>query len=459
MSRLAAAAPPSRALDAFLDDLGSVPHTRDARHIRKKSHDFFWYSPILKPQLETRLAEIVVTPRSEADVVTVMRAAVRHRVPVTARGGGTGNYGQAVPLSGGVLLDMIEMNEVREISPGRVRVGPGKYMLELDHQTRRFGWEQRMYPSTKRTATIGGFVAGGSGGIGSVTFGGLREPGNVIGARVVTAEAEPRVLDLKGKAANVVNHAYGTTGIITEIEMPLTPLWPWRDVVVAFDDFLDAGLFAFALGAADGIVKKLVTPVAWPIPKYFPRLNTILPEGKHIVICMIAEGSMVALADLIEEHRGTLTYDEDSIATEDRAAYPPLYEYTWNHTTLHALKVDKSVTYLQILYPAGRALETVQHMRAKFGDELPMHLEIIKYAGELTCSGLPLVRFTTEKRLNEIIAYHESHGAMIANPHVYTLEDGTRHKQIAGDQHGFKLTADPYGLLNPGKMRTFAPLA
>ena len=51
-----------------------------------------------------------------------------------------------------------------------------------------------MHPSTKRTATIGGFVAGGSGGIGSVTWGGLREPGNVAAARIVTMEAEPRVL-------------------------------------------------------------------------------------------------------------------------------------------------------------------------------------------------------------------------------------------------------------------------
>ena len=50
---------------------------------------------------------------------------------------------------------------------------------------------------------------------------------------------------------------------------------------------------------------------------------------------------------------------------------------------------------------------------------------------------------------------HEAHGVLIANPHVYTLEDGSRHKRADADQLGFKQEVDPYGLLNPGKMRSF----
>ena len=85
------------------------------------------------------------------------------------------------------------------------------------------GQEQRLHPSTKRSATIGGFVAGGSGGVGSVTWGGLREPGNVLAARVVTLEETPRAIELRGDAAQKINRAYGTTGIITALEMPLAP--------------------------------------------------------------------------------------------------------------------------------------------------------------------------------------------------------------------------------------------
>ena len=79
-----------------------------------------------------------------------------------------------------------------------------------------------MFPSTRATASIAGFVAGGSGGVGSITWGGLRDFGNVLRLRVMTMEAEPRALELTGEDLHKAVHAYGTNGIITEVEMPLT---------------------------------------------------------------------------------------------------------------------------------------------------------------------------------------------------------------------------------------------
>ena len=110
-------------------------------------------------------------------------------------------------------------------------------MHDIDAALRPSGWELRMHPSTKRTATIGGFVAGGSAGVGSITYGGLRDPGNILAARIVTMEREPRIIDLRGDAAQKINRAFGTTGLITALEMPLAPAWQWIDVIVAFDDF------------------------------------------------------------------------------------------------------------------------------------------------------------------------------------------------------------------------------
>lgn len=444
----------------FLDMIGDVPAVTEPARVKKKSLDFYWYSPVLKPLLAGMSADILVIPRNEADVVKVAAACARLRMPLTVRGGGTGNYGQAVPLAGGVILDMINMDQVLWTRSGIVRVEAGKLMLALDRATRPYGWEQRMFPSTKRTATIGGFVAGGSGGIGSVSHGGLRERGNVIAARVVTCEEEPRVLELRGDETHAVNHAYGTTGIITELEMPLTPAMEWRDVVVAFKGMDKASHFGQALAIADPIVKKLVTPIAWPIPSFFPHLNSKLPNERDIVICMVASHSMQALKDLVAEHGGEIVYDVDALEIEENPSGAlPLYEYTWNHTTLHAMKVDKAYTYLQCLYPPGRNIEMVEHMMEKFGDEVLMHLEMIRFGGQLTNSGLPLVRFTTEERLNEIIAYHEENGVRIANPHVWTLEDGSAHKTPDTDQRAFKAGVDPYGLMNPGKMRTYEPVA
>ncbi len=121
------------------------------------------------------------------------------------------------------------------------------------------------------------------------------------------------------------------------------------------------------------------------------------------------------------------------------------------------LKRDRGVTYLQALHPAARLLDSVAETEAMFGDELIPHLEFLRVGGQVTASGLPIVRFTTEERLNEIIAEHRALAISIADPHVFTLEDGVGHKQVDADQFGFKRHADPHGLLNPGKMRTYTP--
>ena len=437
---------------ALLDDIAGVPVIDDPVAVRRRSRDFFWYSPVLNQQLRNKSADIVVTPRDEADVVRVAAACARHRIPITPRGAGTGNYGQAVPLAGGVLLDLTALAAVEWQRPGRVRVAAGAKMVDIDAATVPSGFELRMHPSTKRTATIGGFVAGGSGGVGSITYGGLREPGNVLSARIVTVETQPRAIELRGDAAQKVNRAYGTTGIITALEMPLAPAWSWIELIVAFADFFEAVRFGLDVALADGVVKKLLAPMIWPIPSYFTAIRDHCPSGRSLLMAMVAEPSLETFKTLLGR-RGEITF---AAPFDEAPAKTPLYEYTWNHTTLHGLKITRDITYLQCLYPHDRLLASVKEMHDLLGDEVLPHLEMIRFGGRVTASALPIVRYTTPERLAEIIALFESRGVMIANPHVVTLEDGSRHKRVDADQLGFKHEVDPLGLLNPGKMRTFS---
>ena len=78
---------------ALLGELGDFAVETQPQKVRKRSRDFYWYSPILKRQLDHVTADAVVTPQDEAEVVAIVAACHRHKVPVTARGGGTGNYG------------------------------------------------------------------------------------------------------------------------------------------------------------------------------------------------------------------------------------------------------------------------------------------------------------------------------------------------------------------------------
>ncbi len=69
--------------------------------VKQKSRDFFWYSPVLKRQLDHVTADLVVSPKSEAQVLETLAACHALGIPVTPRGTGTGNYGQAMPALGG----------------------------------------------------------------------------------------------------------------------------------------------------------------------------------------------------------------------------------------------------------------------------------------------------------------------------------------------------------------------
>lgn len=441
----------SPAIEALLRDIDGVPVLLDGPSVRRKSRDYFWYSPILNEQLVAKFADVIVFPRDEADVVRVASACARHGVPLTPRGGGTGNYGQCVPLEGGVVLDLIKMNQILSFEPGRISVEPGAKLVDIDTHMRPKGWELRIHPSTKRTATMAGFVAGGSGGIGSVTYGGLREPGNILGVRVVTLEETPRILELEADAAQKVNRAYGTTGIITRVDMPLGPAWEWIDVAIAFDHFMDAVRFGHELALADGVIKKLVSASAAPLGSHFTPLGKLVPEGASLLCCMIARPSLVSFKDMLGT-RGTIILEEDF---DETPGHTPVYEYSWNHTTLQVLKSDRGVSYLQTLFPHDRLQDAVEKMTNMFADEQMQHIEFIRFGGRLTCSGLPVIRYTSAERMNEIIRLHEENGVFVANPHVYTLEDGSRHKRADADQLGFKHDVDPRGLLNPGKMRSF----
>lgn len=434
--------------------LGAIRTEADPTLVRMRSRDFYWYSPVLKRQLDAVTADLVVYPQSEDDVLTVLAACHALGIPVTPRGTGTGNYGQAMPLSGGVVLDLSGLSAVKAIHPGRVVTGPGAILEAIDAETKAHsGQELRLHPSTYRTATLGGFIAGGSGGIGSIRWGGLRDFGNIIRLKVATMEPKPRILELKGQDLQKVSHAYGTNGIILEVEVPLAPAYTWLDVIVGFDTLREATEFANTLGEQDGLLLKNVAVVAAPVPhEVFVRHQRFLPKGKHVVLVMVAEQALDAMmAYTARWKRAEVLLRWDALSESDRKGLPPVFELSWNHTTLRALRLDPTVTYLQVLYPFPNQVDLVDRIHAKFGDEVPAHLEFVRFDGKVTCFGLPLVRFTSEERLEEIMRIHEDMGAPIFNPHRYTLEEGGM-KQTDEVQLAFKREADPQGLLNPGKM-------
>lgn len=81
-------------LDALINSLEGIETITDSAQVAKLSQDYHSFSPVLVPKLEGKVGDIVVRPANEAEVLKVAAACAKHRVPLTVRGAGTGNYGQ-----------------------------------------------------------------------------------------------------------------------------------------------------------------------------------------------------------------------------------------------------------------------------------------------------------------------------------------------------------------------------
>ena len=424
------------------------------RQRKALSKDFYWYSPALSEALHDCVADLVVRVSTEDDVIQAAAVAARHRLALTVRGGGTGNYGQCVPLTGGLVLDITGMQRVLDVAPGRVRVQGGARMHDIELAARETGQALRIWPSTWRVATIAGFIAGGFGGVGSTLHGVLRDSGNLLRCRVVTVEPEPRVIVLEGDEIQQVHHAYGTNGVITEVEVALSPAVDWVHVIALFPRYrqvLDLGMAA----SAQHLRSFLLSAVDARFAPYYPALGARFPADRHAMFAMIAPEALGDFRALVAGLGGTVSMAMTEPEAE-AAGLPPAYECAYNHTTLQVLKVDRGFSYLQVAYPQPFDPAIVERQMARFGDEVWQHQEFAMMYGRHATFGLVLTRWRGVERQYELIRSIESDGCAIFNPHVITIEDGGM-KTIDNAQIEFKKRADPMGLMNPGKTRGWSP--
>src|SRR4051812_34210195 len=231
----------STGLAALLDELADLKPIVEKEEVDRLSKDFAWFSPILIPQLEGKRADAVFSPASVDEIRRVVSACVRHRIPLSVRGGGTGNYGQLTPLEGGVIISLLKFNKSVWLKPGMARAQAGIRLGTLNREALATGWELRMLPSTYKIASLGGLYSGGTGGIGSINYGIFAARGNVLAVQMMTIEEEPRIIELRGDDTLLLQHCWGTAGVVLEMEIALAPAQPWDDTIAIFDD-LDQGL-------------------------------------------------------------------------------------------------------------------------------------------------------------------------------------------------------------------------
>ena len=269
----------------MLDDLRDVPTSVDPERVKRASRDM---SAVLSPGLARlfadRLAQGIASPRDESELMAVAAAAARHRVPLIPRGAGTCNFGQSVPLRGGVVLELGALTGMVSIEDGRWRAWTGTLLADIDNALAPTGQELRLYPSSKAVGTAGGYVVGGHAGVGAIRHGVLADPGNILGLCVISVEESPQAIEVRGADVDLLHFSFGTTGIISQVEMPTAPKRPWRDLALSFPSLAAATEFGLALALADGVDVMNAHPVDATIAAALTPLA--LPAGRAAALVM-----------------------------------------------------------------------------------------------------------------------------------------------------------------------------
>jgi FAD/FMN-containing dehydrogenase len=272
--------------------------------------------------------------------------------------------------------------------------------------------------------------------------------------RIVTLEEQPRVLTLEGPEVDLVHHAWGTNGIIIELDLALVPAVDWLQCVALLPSYPEVMRFGSAVLEA-GIDVFLLSAVDRRFAPYYTDFGAHFDGSADAIFAMVHPDERARFTALLEQHGGRLGLCMTP-AQLKAAGLPPVHECAYNHTTLRALKVDRSWTYLQMVVPTALAPAIVAQQMERYGDEMLMHHEFARLAGKPRLSGLVLLQYLDEDRLNEVMQELVAlDGCQVMNAHVNVLEKSGR-KEMGAVELQFKRSVDPLGLMNPGKLLSLA---
>jgi alkyldihydroxyacetonephosphate synthase len=210
------------------------------------------------------LPAVAVRPSDEAGVVATLRLANERRIPVVPRGGGSGSQGGAVPIDGGILLDLTRLDRILEVDDESLTVTAeaGVNGLTLERELNERGLMLPHYPASVDLATVGGYVAARGSGVLSTRYGKIEDL--LLSVRVVLADGS--VIDTLAVPRHAVGPeltqlfvgSEGTLGVITRATLQLAPLpGKRRFEAVRFESVPD-GIAAVRSALAQGLRPSVV---------------------------------------------------------------------------------------------------------------------------------------------------------------------------------------------------------
>ena len=430
------------------------------------------YSRDATPMFEG-LPEVIVAPRNTEEVSKIVKFAHDTKTPIIARGAGSNLCAATVPLNGGIVMSMNNMNKVLEVSKSEMIavVQPGVTNLALDQLVEKEGLRFVPDPGSRNVSTIGGNVATSAGGLRGLKYGTTRN--YILGLEAVLGTGEiirtggRLVKDVAGyDVTRLLVGSEGTLAVFTEITVALAPRPEASKYGVAY--FED-------LAAAAGAVEKIITSGILPATlefldntclvavEDFAHLGLDTKAGALLLFgddgdAISIEQSVSKMAEIAKSSSGCRGV---TLAADVAAAEALLYA---RRCSLPALARLSSLSILEdIAVPRKVMAEVVTRIEA-IGKKHGLRIGTFGHAGDgnlhptiVLDKDNPLEVVAAELALAEIFALPHEFGGSITGEHgvgsakLPYLEGkiGPVNMEL---QRNIKKVFDPAGILNPGRI-------
>ncbi|POA59616.1 MULTISPECIES: glycolate oxidase subunit GlcD [unclassified Pseudomonas] len=413
---------------------------------------------------------LVALPRRLEQVQQILKICHQQRVPVVARGAGTGLSGGALPLEKGLLLVMARFKDILEIDPAArcARLQPGVRNLAISQAAAPYELYYAPDPSSQIACSIGGNVAENAGGVHCLKYG--LTVHNLLQVRMLTVEGQPltlgsEALDSPGfDLLALFTGSEGLLGVITEVTVKLLPKPQIAKVLLAaFDSVENAGHAVAAIIAAGIIPGGLEMMDNLAIRAAEDFIHAGYPVDAQAMLLCELDGVEADVHDDCERVRQLL---QQAGASEVRLARDEAERARFWAGRKNAFPAVGRLSpdyYCMDGTIPRRQLPAVLHGIARLAAEHQLRVANVFHAGDGNMH--PLILFDAnqsgeleraETLGGKILELCVAVGGTITGEHGVGREKIKQMcVQFSGDElslfHGIKRAFDPLGLLNPGK--------
>jgi glycolate oxidase len=405
----------------------------------------------------------VVMAADVTDVQATLRWATRHRVPVVARGAGTGLSGGSAAIEGGIVLSLIKMNVIAEVNVDDqlAVVEPGVINADLQQAAGEHGLMYAPDPASFEISTIGGNIATNAGGLRCVKYGVTREA--VLGLEVVLADGRRLRTGhrtVKGVAGYDLTALFvgseGTLGIVTQATVRLRPK-PTTDPVTV------VGVFA-TLPAAGDAVNDVMRAGLQPSLLELMDNATIraVDDWKHIGLDRSAAAMLIAQVDVEHPREPALAIEKafaaagatyTAVSTDATEAAELLGVRRMTHWALERLGM---ILTEDVAVPRSKLAQMLARLE-EIGREFDVVIATVGHAGDGNLH--PSIVVDSDRAQPAADAVYQAAlalGGTITGEHgVGSLKRDWLPAELGevgmDVQRAVKATFDPLGILNPGK--------